>query len=282
MDLREFATVRSIYSSCRRACDLIDQLYLGKSLMKHSSPKLYQHLISGGLKKKAKILNQLFKIQADSIQDLDMDKLFKDVSSDLKVSQPTHKITSDFGPSGWATTYLRPKGQPDPEASNVTYQQWHPRELDESELWLAWDRPDSGIPDAHMEYLRTPAIYSDKRCVYELLPSGVVQVVHSLRQHCWSKLSIYEIVFRHHNKDYAGELYFETDHRRFQASVKSLPLSDRIDWAVKEKDAANKKYKSGNFQGALIQYFDAWVKIMPFHIHALAPSDPLRTRLGLL
>lgn len=42
-------------------------------------------------------------------------------------------------------------GQPDPEASNVTYQQWHPRELDESELWLAWDRPDSGIPDAHME-----------------------------------------------------------------------------------------------------------------------------------
>lgn len=106
-------------------------------------------------------------------------------------------------------------GQPDPEASNVTYQQWHPRELDESELWLAWDRPDSGIPDAHMEcvsliviaylskalltivnrYLRTPAIYSDKRCVYELLPSGVVQVVHSLRQHCWSKLSIYEIVF---------------------------------------------------------------------------------------
>lgn len=151
-------------------------------------------------------------------------------------------------------------GQPDPEASNVTYQQWHPRELDESELWLAWDRPDSGIPDAHMEcvsliviaylskalltivnrYLRTPAIYSDKRCVYELLPSGVVQVVHSLRQHCWSKLSIYEIVFRHHNKDYAGELYFETDHRRFQASVKSLPLSDRIDWAVKEKDAANK------------------------------------------
>ncbi|AFR94263.1 hypothetical protein C347_02402 [Cryptococcus neoformans AD2-60a] len=226
------ASLFNSMSACRRACDLIDQLYLG------------------GLKKKAKILNQLFKIQADSIQDLDMDKLFKDVSSDLKVSQPTHKITSDFGPSGWATTYLRPKGQPDPEASNVTYQQWHPRELDESELWLAWDRPDSGIPDAHMEYLRTPAIYSDKRCVYELLPSGVVQVVHSLRQHCWSKLSIYEIVFRHHNKDYAGELYFETDHRRFQASVKSLPLSDRIDWAVKEKDAANKT-RLGLFETAI-------------------------------
>lgn len=51
MDLREFATVRSIYSSCRRACDLIDQLYLGKSLMKHCSPKLYKHLVSAGLRR---------------------------------------------------------------------------------------------------------------------------------------------------------------------------------------------------------------------------------------
>lgn len=92
----------------RRACDLIDQLYLGKSLMKHCSPKLYKHLVSAGLKKRAKILNQFFKIEPDSIQDVDKDKLFKDVSSDLKVSQPTHKITSDFGPSGWATTYLGP------------------------------------------------------------------------------------------------------------------------------------------------------------------------------
>lgn len=51
---------------------------------------------------------------------------------------------------------------------------------------------------------------------------------------------------------------------------------------MKEKDAANKKYKSGNFQGALIQYFDAWIKVLPYHIHALVPSDPLRTKLGLL
>lgn len=100
----------------RRACDLIDQLYLGKSLMQHCSPKLYKHLVSaGGLKKRAKILNQFFKIEPDSIQDVDKDKLFKDVSSDLKVSQPTHKITSDFGPSGWATTYhLGPKGKRHP------------------------------------------------------------------------------------------------------------------------------------------------------------------------
>lgn len=75
---------------------------------------------------------------------MDKDKLFKDVSSDLKVSQPTHKITSDFGPSGWATTYLGPgpKDQFNPEKSNVTYEQRHPRELDAPELWLAWDWPD--------------------------------------------------------------------------------------------------------------------------------------------
>lgn len=54
---------------------------------------------------------------------------------------------------------------------------------------------------------------------------------HSLRQHCWSKLALYEIVFRQHNKDYDGELSFEMDHGRVQASVKSLPLNDRIDWA---------------------------------------------------
>jgi hypothetical protein len=130
-----------------------------------------------------------------------------------------------------------------------------------------------------LTHLRSPLTYPTLRSSYTLSPPLVLLGARVARN---TKLTIYKDIINFYSQDPAQKRYAELWKDLHSTEVQEYPIGIRVERANQGKDAANQKYKEGNWFGAMYTYALAWGCLLPYHLDAFAVNDPVREEVGKL
>lgn len=127
--------------------------------------------------------------------------------------------------------------------------------------------------------LRSSLTYPAPRSSYTLSPPLILLGARVARN---TKLTIYKDIINFYSQDPAQKRYAELWKDLHSTEVQGYPIGIRVERANQGKEAANKKYKEGNWFGAMYTYALAWGCLLPYHLDAFAGDDPVREEIGKL
>ncbi|RSH85737.1 hypothetical protein EHS25_003878 [Saitozyma podzolica] len=173
-----------------------------------------------------------------------------------------------------------------------------PRPLTMNELWASWDEPsedesklvNEGSAEEISEAMGKVSVgagagdgssltYPTPRSSYTLTPPLILLGARIARN---TKLTIYKDIINFYSQDPAQKRYAELWKDLHSTEVQAYPIGIRVERANQGKEAANKKYKEGNWFGAMYTYALAWGCLLPYHLDAFAGDDPVREEIGKL
>ncbi|TYJ51612.1 hypothetical protein B9479_007815 [Cryptococcus floricola] len=247
LEMREFAKVRTVYSSAKRSLSLIRKLFAAIP-----SPNVTAANIDA--------MCAYYAVQAKVLENVNKDTMFKDLSPEKKIPWPSFDDYWAMGPFCWGTTHglVHLNKNPVVEARRGRNQ---PRTLTEEELWAIWTE-DVPMPTEPLEYREPADDYPEFRFCYDNMPIGRV---YETRHICRAKREVYEVIFRACRDDVSGEAFEHVMRSQRERSVTSHPWGERLHAAVAKKEEGTDLYRAKNIRAALSTYIDAWAELLPHH-----------------
>ncbi|WVQ75746.1 hypothetical protein IAR50_005377 [Cryptococcus sp. DSM 104548] len=264
LDLREFAKVRTVYSSAKRSLGLIRQ-----NFEHNASPNVTPANID--------TMCLYYAAQVKVLEKVDKDLMFKDLSPEKKLPWPSFDDYWGMGPMSWGTTHGLVQVQKYPRLEAIRAKNKN-RPLTEAELWAIWTEsvPE---PTEPLEYRQSANDYPEFRFTYDKRATGQV---YETRCICRAKREFYEVVFRACLDDVSGEAFSTVMAHKKEQSIAGHPWEARHKAAESLKEAGTMHYRSRNIKAALKAYMDAWAELLPFHSESLPMSDWIHTGCGSL
>ncbi|WVQ80262.1 hypothetical protein IAT38_002367 [Cryptococcus sp. DSM 104549] len=143
--------------------------------------------------------------------------------------------------------------------------------------WEAWETLPLEIQD-HIDDYRTPADTAT-RLTWEDHPPGLAADLHSLRLF---KVNTWKTIHNKATEEGSGETFTKLWDSFKTQDVGESTLKEKLAKVEKERAGADIDYLQGRYLPAMLGYIQAWSNVLPWHTHALSPTDPLRRKLGQL